>query len=71
MKTYNYEITRWNDNGSGWITIHYIDENGECQEWITDMCDYWCNKIEAGYDMDYIKVVDNDGCESWEVIWKK
>lgn len=28
MKTYNYEITRWNNNGSGWITIHYIDENG-------------------------------------------
>lgn len=71
MKTYNYEITRWNNNGSGWITIHYIDENGNSQEWFTDLCENWCNHLDRGETMDYIEVEENDGEESWEVIWKK
>lgn len=70
MKTYKYEITKYTINHNN-ITIKYIDENGIKQEWFTELYENWCNHLENGETMDYIKVVDNDGDESWEVIWKK
>ena len=70
MRKYKLEITSYNINHND-VTINYIDENGNSQEWFTDLCENWCNHLDRGETMDYIEVEENDWEESWEVIWKK
>lgn len=70
MKTYKYEITNYTINHND-VTIKYIDENGNGEEWFTELCENWCNHLDNNETMDYIEVIEDDGEESWEVIWKK
>lgn len=38
MRKYKLEITSYNINHND-VTINYIDENGNSQEWFTDLCE--------------------------------